>query len=409
MSGHFVTWGAGAVAGMDAACSEPSLWTVLITVLPVMTRRTLPLALSSHMVTRHPGWTGTLLLTAGAKRSWFTLFLAGVSPVTRFTDAGAMATVTLQSVLLDTVTFLRAARSKRPLWTREVAEASVQSRVAQTGSVGSVASSVICTVTLLVALFAVEALWTTILTQVSTDSWRTAAAPGDRITAGAVFTLTVERAVFTKVSLGASLVADDARPSIRAVTAVLPHAAFPSVGAVVTRQAAVVPEGVVQTHKLLCQVTLGPQLPLVVFIVVVALQRLAVVLQQRELGADEWQLDGAPAGEGLNCIVKWDAGLPVVVQTETPAAEALERACAVLARVIAAGIVSQTLIYVITAAAVGVEPVSCRAVALVSSGVVGAVLLAAGALLSTLVHVEAGFEVVIQSVTMVTGADGPTG
>lgn len=43
--------------------------------------------------------------------------------------------------------------------------------------------------------------------------------------------------------------------------------------------------------------------------------------------------------------------------------------------------------HTVAATAVWVEPVSCRAVALVTSGVVGAVLLTAGALLSTLVHV----------------------
>lgn len=41
----------------------------------------------------------------------------------------------------------------------------------------------------------------------------------------------------------------------------------------------------------------------------------------------------------------------------------------------------------VTAAAVWVESVSCRAVALVAAGVVGAVLLTAGAPLAALVHV----------------------
>lgn len=126
----------------------------------------------------------------------------------------------------------------------EVAEASVQSRVTQTGSVGPVAAPVIGTVTLLIALLPIEALRTactqetthtklqittshggkemfslkikeqmflsgtkagqlTILAQVSTDPGRTAAAPSDRITAGTIFTLTGEGAVFTKISLGA--------------------------------------------------------------------------------------------------------------------------------------------------------------------------------------------------------------
>lgn len=41
-----------------------------------------------------------------------------------------------------------------------------------------------------------------------------------------------------------------------------------------------------------------------------------------------------------------DAGLPVLVQTETPAAETLKGAAAVLARVITTAISSQTLVYI---------------------------------------------------------------
>lgn len=44
-------------------------------------------------------------------------FLAGVALVTRFTGAGAMATVTLERVLLDTRTLLRAAWAEGPLRT----------------------------------------------------------------------------------------------------------------------------------------------------------------------------------------------------------------------------------------------------------------------------------------------------
>lgn len=182
-----------------------------------------------------------------------------------------MTTVTLQGVLLDTLTLLRAAGTEGPLRTREVAEASVESRITQTGSVGPVAAPVIGTVALLIALLPIEAFRTAILAQVSTDPRRTAAAPIDRITAGTIFTLTGEGAVFTKISLGTCLVADDACPSVRAVTAVFPQITFSSIRTVVTCQTAVVAESVIQTHKFLCKVTLGPQLPLVVFVVVIAL------------------------------------------------------------------------------------------------------------------------------------------
>lgn len=56
--------------------------------------------------------------------------------------------------------------------------------------------------------------------------------------------------------------------------------------------------------EFLCQVALSPQLPLVVLVVVVALQRLAVVVHQGELGAEEGQLEGGAARQGLNGVFK---------------------------------------------------------------------------------------------------------
>lgn len=111
-----------------------------------------------------------------------------------------------------------------------MAEASVESGIAEAGAVRPMAASVVGTVALLVALLPVETLRTaweqqkrcnnqkdreektiskqtsrqlTVLAQVSTDPWWTAAAPGDRITARTVLALAVERAVFAEKSLRA--------------------------------------------------------------------------------------------------------------------------------------------------------------------------------------------------------------
>lgn len=54
--------------------------------------------------------------------------------------------------------------------------------------------------------------------------------------------------------------------------------------------------------EFLCQVALGPQLPLIIFIVVIALQGLAVVVYQGERGANERQLDGSSTAQGFKCI-----------------------------------------------------------------------------------------------------------
>lgn len=260
------------------------------------------MTVSSHMITRHSWWTRTLLLTAGSISTWSAFFLAGVALVTRFTDTGAMATVTFLTVLLVTLTLLRAAGSESPLWTWEVTEASVESRITQTGSIGPVAASVIGAITLFVALLPIEAFRTTILAQVSTDTRRTAAASTDRVTAGTIFTLTGEGAVLTKVSLGARLVADDARPPVGTITASFPQVTFSSIRAVVACQSAVIAKSVIQTHKFLCQVALSSELSFVIFIVVIALQGLAVVLQQGELWPAERELEGSSTGKGLNCI-----------------------------------------------------------------------------------------------------------
>lgn len=61
--------------------------------------------------------------------------------------------------------------------------------------------------------------------------------------------------------------------------------------------------------EFLCQVALSPQLPLVVLVVVVALQGLAVVVHQGELGAEEGQLDGGAARQGFDGVFKRCSGM----------------------------------------------------------------------------------------------------
>lgn len=187
------------------------------------------LAFSSYMVAGNSFRTGTLLLTACSISTRVTFFLACGAPVAGFTHTGAMTPMTLQRILLDTATLLRAACAKGPLGTREVAEASVESGIAEAGAVRPMAASVVGTVALLVALLPVETLRTAVLAQVSTDPWWTAAAPGDRITARTVLALAVERAVFAEKSLRARLVADDASPAVVTITAAFPLVALASV------------------------------------------------------------------------------------------------------------------------------------------------------------------------------------
>lgn len=101
-----------------------------------------------------------------------------------------------------------------------MAEATIEPRVTQTGAISPVAAAVVRTVAFLFALFAVKPLWTPILTELSADPWWTFAASTHRITASSVFALADEGAVSTKMSLGASLVAEDPSPAVRTVTAV---------------------------------------------------------------------------------------------------------------------------------------------------------------------------------------------
>lgn len=162
-------------------------------------------------------------------------------------------------------------------------------------------------------------------------------------------------------------------------------------------------KSVVQTNKLLLQVALSSELSIVVLVVVVAFERLVVVMKEGQLR--ERQLYGPCSREGFYGLIKREAGEAVLVQSETPAAVALEGARAVLTRVIAAAVQRQTLIHIIAAAAVSVEPVTRGAVALVAPGVVSAVLFTAGCPLGTLVYIQACFEVLVEPVALVAGAD----
>lgn len=163
-------------------------------------------------------------------------------------------------------------------------------------------------------------------------------------------------------------------------------------------------KSVIQTNKLLLQVALRSELALVILVVVVALQRLVVVMKEGQLR--ERQLYGSCARQGLNGVIQREAGEPVLVQSETPPAVALEGAHAVLTRVIAATVQRQALVHIIAAAAVAVEPVACGAIALVASWVVSAVLFTAGRSLGTLVYIQACFEVLVEPVALVAGAGG---
>lgn len=405
LPGGRVTRGTRTVTGLAAAAPEPPLRACLITVVATTTGGAFPLALSGHVMAGHTWGTGALLLTARTVGARVAFLAARVALVTGFARAGAMATVALQGVLLDTPTLFRAARAECPPGTRQVAEAAIETGLTQAGPVVAVTTPVVGTVTLLVAQLPIEALWAAVLAEVTADPRWTAAAPIGRIAAGPVPTLRGRRAVLAKPALRTRLVADESGPSVGAVAAVPPGAAVPPVGAVVTRQAAVVAKRLVQTHKLLGQVALGPQLCFVVLVVVVALQGCrAVILQQGQLGP---QLQNPPAGQSLHCIPQQDTGAPVLIETEAPSAEALEGSGVVLARVVASAVGGQTLVHIVTAAPVGVEAVPSSAVALVAPWVVGAVLLTTRLLLATLVHVDAGFKVVVEAVTLVTGAHGP--
>lgn len=55
--------------------------------------------------------------------------------------------------------------------------------------------------------------------------------------------------------------------------------------------------------KFLCQVALSSQLALVVFIVIIAFQRQAVIWNQAELGLNQRKLSGAAAGQGFKHII----------------------------------------------------------------------------------------------------------
>lgn len=288
-----------------------------------------------------------------------------------------------------------------------MAEPPVQSRVTQACPVGAVAAPVVGAVALLVAVLPVQPLRTAVLAHVPADAGGAPAVPTHRVTGGPVLALTGEGAVLAEGAGGTGLVAHGPRPAFGTVAAVSPLVTRPAVGAVVAGQAAVVAEGVVQTHKFLLEGALGPKLSQALVIVVVAFQWLGVVLEQR----DWWpsSLHGQATGQSFHRVAQSDAGAAVLRQTVPQVAVALVRPGCVLAGVFTPSILSETLVHVITATSIGVEPVSCPAVALVPPRVVGTVLFTAGAAIHTLVQIHAGLQVIVQVVSTVTATDGPIG
>lgn len=272
-------------------------------------------------------------------------------------------------------------------------------------------AAVIGTVTLLIAQFPIQTLGASILAHVATDARWAAAVPCHRVTAGTVPTLAPEGTVPAEGPLRTSFVADDPCPAIRAVTPALLRLTHPSIRTVITRQAAVRAERVIQAHKGLGERALGPQLSQVVILVVlVALQRLrGVVPQQGDLGQGPLHSHVAAPPQRLYRLPQGNAGESVLVKAVPQATEALEGSGCVLAGVLTASVVHQTLIYIITATSIRIEAVTSPTITLVTPRIVGTVLLTAGGPCVTLVQVHTGLKVFIQVVAMVTAANRSEG
>lgn len=141
------------------------------------------------------------------------LFLTLLAVVARLAGASPVPGAAFQRVLLHALTLLRAASSKGPPGTGEVAEAPVQPRVTQAGSIQPVAIAAVGTVALLVAVLPEESFGTSVFTKCPLNSWRAATLPRDGVAGASVLALTNTGTAVTIRPTGASFVADDASPS----------------------------------------------------------------------------------------------------------------------------------------------------------------------------------------------------
>lgn len=141
-----------------------------------------------------------------------------------------------------------------------MAETAIETRVTEAGPVEAVAATMVGTAALPVAVFAIEALGAAVLTAGPTDSQGTAASPCQGVTGTPILAFAGKAAVLSIGIWRTSLIADKARPAIRAVTAIQTEEAGPSILTVITGQATVRTKGSIQTDELLFQHVLAPGL-----------------------------------------------------------------------------------------------------------------------------------------------------
>lgn len=216
-----------------------------LTQVPMEPCRTPPGALSTPRVTGRPTWTVTLLPTATTIEPWITLLLTLRAVVARFAKTGPVLGMAAQGMFQNTVTLLRAADTVGPPGTRQVAEASVQPRGTQAGSIETVAAPVVGAVTPPPTVFPKVSLWATILTELALHPWWANTPPGHWFTGAPILAPT--QAV-TGLSIGpyrTSLVADYASPSRCTFTAVSVRTTHCSVLTVSTAHTAVITKGII--------------------------------------------------------------------------------------------------------------------------------------------------------------------
>lgn len=222
----------------------------MVTVLPAVAGRTLLPTLATDRVTGHARRTGTCLPAPRPKEAGLALVLALCTPEARLAGAAAVPAVAGLGVPLLALALLGAARPEGPRRAGQVAEAAVEPWVAEAGPIEAVAAAPVGTVALLAAMLPVETLGAAVLTVGSTDTRGAAAGPSHGVAGPAVLTAAGGAAILPKGVWRTRLIADEPSPARGTVAARQAREAGPSIPAVLTGQAAVRAEGVVQADKL---------------------------------------------------------------------------------------------------------------------------------------------------------------
>lgn len=163
--------------------------------------------------------------------------------------AAPISAVTVQRVVQLAPTLAGAAWPMRPFGTWQMAEAAVEPRITEAGSVDAVAAATVGTVTFLVAGFSIQSLGAAILAHLSAHPRGAATLARQHVARCTILALAHKAAILPERSLRTGLVTQQTSPPLWANTAILSLVTGAAIPTVLTGQAAVVAKRTGPAHE----------------------------------------------------------------------------------------------------------------------------------------------------------------